>query len=194
MIAGLLLAAGRSTRFEGDKLTALLRGRPVLAWSAAALAAEVDVLHVVLPPDAPRRVAALEGVPAVLVAHAGRNAGMGSSIRAGIAALPSDAEAVVIALADQPGLEPAVVRRLVECWRAGGASAVAPRYRDGRGHPVLFGRATFDALSRLDGDVGARAVLEALGEALALVDVAAGGPADVDTPEALRVLETTWQR
>ena len=194
MIAGLLLAAGRSTRFPGDKLAAALHGRPVLAWSAAALAREVDALYVVVPPDSPARVAALEAVAPVLVTHAGRDAGMASSIRAGIAALPASAEAVVIALADQPAILPAVVRRLCDRWRAGGAAAVAPRYVDGRGHPVLFGRTTFAALSTLEGDAGARTVLEALGAGLALVDVPGAMPVDVDTPEALRSLDAAWQR
>ena len=60
-----------------------------------------------------------------------------------------------------------------------------PVYRDGRGHPVLFGRACFDALATLRGDVGARAVLESLGERLAEVPVDADAPLDVDTPDVL---------
>jgi molybdenum cofactor cytidylyltransferase len=194
VIAGLLLAAGRSTRFAGDKLVATLHGRPVMSWSASALAAEVDALYVVVPTDSPARVAALDAVSCVLVAHAGRDAGMGSSIRVGIAALPADAEAVVIALADQPGIVPTVVRQLRDRWRAGGAGAVAPRYRDGRGPPVLFGRVTFPDLSKLGGDVGARTVLDALGAELAIVDVDDVLPADVDTQDALRALEAAWQR
>ena len=194
MIAGLLLAAGRSTRFAGDKLAAPLCGRPVLWWSAQALAAGVDVLHVVVPPDTPARVAALEGLNAVLVVHAGRDDGMASSIAAGIGSLPSGVEAVVIALADQPGISPGTVRRLCDRWRAGGAGAVVPRYGDGRGHPVLFARPTFGALSRLQGDVGARAVLDALGDELAMVDADGARPVDVDTPDALRLLDAAWQR
>jgi molybdenum cofactor cytidylyltransferase len=194
VIVGLLLAAGRSTRFAGDKLVAPLHGRAVLSWTAAAVAAEVDALYIVMAPESPARVAALGGIQAIIVEHAGRDAGMASSIRAGIAALPSDVEAVVIALADQPGVLPSVVRRLCDRWRAGGAAAVAPRYRDGRGHPVLFGRATFRALAELEGDAGARAVLEALGHDLALVEVDDIMPADVDTPEALQALGAAWQR
>ena len=85
MIAGVLLAAGRSTRFGGDKLLALLHGRPVLAWSASALAAEVDALILVVPPGSAARIAALGGIPAVVVEHAARDDGLASSIRAGIA-------------------------------------------------------------------------------------------------------------
>lgn len=194
MIAGVLLAAGRSTRFGGDKLLAPLRGQPVLFWSAAALAAEVDALYVVVPGGDEARVAALAGIPAVIVEHAQRDAGMGSSIATGVAALPSQTDAVVIALGDQPSLVPAVVARICERWRAGEVTAVVPSYRDGRGPPVLFGRASFDALRALTGDAGARAVLDALGDAVAEVPVSEVAPLDVDTPDALRRLAAAWRR
>lgn len=193
MIAGLLLAAGRSARFGGDKLVAPLHGRPMLFWSAAAIATEVDALYVVLPPAAAERMHALEGIPAVVVEHARRDAGMASSIVAGITALPPEVAAVVIALADQPSMAPGVVRRVCERWRAGGATAVAPCYRDGRGQPVLFGRQAFAALRRLTGDAGARSVLDALGDAVALVSVDGPMPVDVDTPEALHALAASWR-
>ncbi len=193
MIAGLLLAAGRSARFGGDKLLAPLHGRPVLFWSAAAMAMEVDVLYVVVPTNATARIDALEGIPAIVVQHARSDDGMASSIAAGIAALPSDADAVVIALADQPLVAPSVTRRLCDRWRAGGATAVAPRYGDGRGHPVLFARAAFAALAALQGDTGARAVLDALGDEVVQIPVDASMPVDVDTPEALRALAASWR-
>jgi molybdenum cofactor cytidylyltransferase len=194
VIAGLLLAAGRSARFGGDKLLAPLHGHPVLFWSAAAIGAEVDALYVVVPPGDAARIAALGAMPAVVVEHAGRDGGMATSIAAGIAALPAAAEAVVIALGDQPSVTPAVVRRLCDRWRAGGAAAVVPQYREGRGPPVLFGRASFGALSALTGDAGARSVLDALGEAVATVPVTDTGPVDVDTPDALRRLAAAWRR
>jgi molybdenum cofactor cytidylyltransferase len=193
VIAGVLLAAGRSTRFAADKLLAPLHGKPVLFWSAAALAAEVDALYVVVPAGDAARIAALAGVPAVVVEHSGRDEGMASSIGAGIAALPPSADAVVIALGDQPTIVRAVVSRLCERWRAGAATAVVPSYRDGRGPPVLFGRASFDALCVLTGDTGARSVLDALGDAVATVAVADVAPLDVDTPDALRQLAAIWR-
>lgn len=185
MIAALLLAAGRSSRFGADKLVAPLGGRPVIRWSAEALASRTDVTYVVVPPDHPAIEGALHGLDVVFVPHEGRDEGLGSSIGAGIAALPHDTEAVVIALADQPFISPTVVARLVARWRAGGASAVAPRYRNGRGHPVLFDRTSFVDLLSLRGDVGARIVLEALGDRGALIDVEGAVPIDVDTPAAL---------
>jgi molybdenum cofactor cytidylyltransferase len=193
MIAGLLLAAGRSTRFGGDKLLAPLHGKPVLFWSAGAIATEVDALYVVVPSDAPARRAAIGGIRSVIVEHADRDTGMASSIAAGVAALGPEVEAVVIALADQPLVAPDVIRQLCARWREGGVAAVAPRYEDGRGNPVLFGRSCFEALGALTGDTGARSLLHALGGTVAVIPIATAAPLDVDTPDALRRLAAVWR-
>ncbi len=184
MIAGLLLAAGRSTRFGADKLTAKLNGKAVARWSAEGLL-DLDAVYVVIPPGADALTQALARLDVTFVVNLGRAEGMASSLRAGVAALPADAEAVVVALGDQPLVSRAVTAALCARWKEGGVDAVVPVYRDGRGHPVLFGRACFDALAALRGDVGARAVLEALGERLAQVPVDADAPLDVDTPDVL---------
>lgn len=194
MIAGLLLAAGRSTRFGADKLLAIVDGAPVLSWSAAGLAAEVDALFLVVPEDAASRLRAVSGVEGVMVENVFRDDGLASSIRAGVAALPSHADAVVIALADQPFVSPGIVRRLRDRWSAGDAEAVAPSYRDGRGHPVLFGRSTFPSLEALEGDEGAKTLLKSLGAGLALVNIDEPMPADVDTPHALQELDARRRR
>ena len=185
MIVGVLLAAGLGRRFGGDKLLAPLGGRPVVRWSAAALAAAVDRVLVVLPPGADLLRAALDGLHVDFVEHALRREGMASSIRAGVAALPADAEAFVVALGDQPLVDSALVAQLCARWRETRAPAVVPRYADGTGHPVLFDRACAPALMRLEGDRGARPVLEALGDAAVHVDVPSAMPSDVDTPDAL---------
>ena len=190
MIAGLLLAAGRSTRFGADKLCAKLDGKAVIRWSVASLA-PLDVVYVVIPPGADAVTQALSRLDVRFVVNLGRDEGMASSIRAGVAALPDEIQAVVIALADQPRAAESVTRALCERWRAGDAAAVAPLYSDGRGNPVLFGRECFAALLSLRGDIGARAVLDGLGDRVALVEVADAMPADVDTPEALRALQRT---
>ena len=189
MIAGLLLAAGRSKRFGADKLCAKLDGKAVIRWSVATLA-PLDEVYVVIPPGADAVTQALSRLDVRFVVNLERDEGMASSIRAGVAALPEDAEAVVIALADQPRASDEVTRALCDRWREGGMDAVAPVYRDGRGHPVLFGRVCFDALLALRGDVGARAVLDALGARVALMEVADAMPADVDTPDVLLALHT----
>ncbi len=190
MIAGLLLAAGRSSRFGADKLCAKLDGKAVIRWSAQALS-PTDEVYVVIPPGADAIAQALSRLDVRFVINLGRHEGMASSIRAGIAALPHDVDAVLIALADQPLASADVTRALCDRWRAGGVAAVVPEYRNGRGHPVLFGRECLAALSALRGDVGARSVVEALGDRVARLSVDAAMPVDVDTPEALEALQGT---
>ena len=213
MIAGILLASGASTRFGGDKLLATLEGRPVVRWSAEALAGAVDELVVVVRED-PHRSAlrpkvrsaegrshdgspirrALEGIPIRWAINRDADQGMSTTIRAGITALPAHVEAAIIALGDQPLVDRHVVEALAARWREGGALAVQPCYEDGRGHPVLFDASLFPAFHALEGDVGARAVLDSAGDALALLSVAGPRPIDVDTPDALDIVAATLAR
>ena len=200
-VAGLVLAAGRSTRFGADKLLAPLGGRAVVTWSIAALEVATDHVLVVVPPaaaaltDALRQVGRMSAGQSVrIVENPTRDDGMASSIAVGISALDADVGAVIIALGDQPLVSSHVVQMLVARWRLGGALAVAPRYRDGRGHPVLFGRQCFAALCALDGDQGARSVLATLGDDLAMVEFDEPTPLDVDSPDVLARLVTQLAR
>jgi nicotine blue oxidoreductase len=70
--------------------------------------------------------------------------GPGASLRCGLAALPPDTEAAVVALADGPDLDPRAVDRIVEDWRTNGGDAVAASYGGVRLHPVLLARAFWD--------------------------------------------------
>jgi len=126
-------------------------------------------------------------VPGALTVHNPDWAtGMGSSLRAGLAALPARAGAVVIALADQPLVGPGAVRRLVAARRAGATVAVAT-YGGRRRNPVLIAREHFAEVAELAvGDVGARPFLRrhaALVTEVPCDDVA--DPADIDTAEDL---------
>src|SRR5207249_4620670 len=110
-------------------------------------------------------------------------AGQASSIRVGIAALPAGTGAALIVLGDQPFLPPAVIPALLAARRHTRKAIVAPRYRDGRGNPVLFSREVFPELLEVSGDQGARAVLESDPERVALVDFDLPMPRDLDTTE-----------
>jgi molybdenum cofactor cytidylyltransferase len=191
VIAGLLLASGASRRFGANKLVAPLDGRPMVRWSAEALASAVDAAYVVVPSQDREIRAALRGLRLHWVENADATEGMASSIRAGVATLPAEAEAVVITLGDQPLIHGDLIRDVVATWRAAppGIRAVAAQYEDGRGHPVLFGAALFADLKALEGDRGARELLASLGESLAVVRATGVRPADVDTPDALAALE-----
>ena len=187
MIAGLLLAAGRSSRFGSDKLCAKLNGRAVVRLSIGALAS-TDAVYVVIPPGADALMQALSRLDAHFVVNLGRDEGIASSIRAGIEALPAETEAVVIALGDQPLVPPSLVETLVARWREGGADAVAPMYRNGQGNPVLFARSVFPELLALKGDHGARSVVYALGDRVVHVPAEGDIPVDIDTPDVLAAL------
>jgi molybdenum cofactor cytidylyltransferase len=191
VIAGLLLASGASRRFGANKLVAPLDGRPMVRWSAEALASAVDAAYVVVPSHDTEFRAALRGLHLHWVENPDADEGMASSIRAGVATLPAEAEAVVITLGDQPLIDGNIIRNVLAAWRTAppGIRAVAEEYEDGRGHPVLFGAVLFAELRALEGDRGARELLASLGESLAVVRATGVRPADVDTPDALAALE-----
>lgn len=185
MIAGVLLAAGGARRFGSQKLVAPFDGAPLVRHAAAALARSTDALVIVIGHEADAVRAALTEIDASIVVNPDWRQGLSSSLRCGIAALPPDAEAIVVALGDQPRIDPLVVRSLIDRWRASGTPIVSARYRGERGHPVLFARAVFPQLASLRGDVGARTMFEQSPEQVAYVDVDDVVPADVDTMDDL---------
>jgi len=185
MIVGLLLAAGGARRFGSQKLVAPFRGRALVRHAAETLVRSTATTIVVVGRDAQMVRDALDGVVNRIVENPDWATGMASSVRVGIDAVPPDARAVLIALGDQPGVPPDIGRAVIAGWHESGKPIVAPRFRDGRGHPVLFAREVFDELRSLAGDVGARSVIERIPERVAEVVIDAEMPSDVDTPEDL---------
>lgn len=185
MIAGLLLAAGGARRFGSQKLIAPLDGIPLVRHAAAALARSTDALVIVVGHEAGHVRAALADVDASIVENPDWSQGLSSSLRHGITAMSLDVAAVVVALGDQPRIDPLVVRSLIDRWRATGKAIIAARYRGARGHPVLFDRTVFPQLTTLRGDVGARTIFEQSPDEVAYVDVDDTVPIDVDTVDDL---------
>lgn len=188
MIAGLLLAAGGARRFGSQKLVAPLAGQALVRFAASVLLAETDAVTVVVGNDALRVRSALQDLALTIVENRDWARGLASSLRSGIAALPDDAEAVVIALGDQPRIDSSVIRSAVARWRAGGCAIVAARYAGVQGHPVLFDCSVFGELRVLDGDRGAKPVIDRMPERVAYVEIATPAPRDVDTPDDLSAL------
>ena len=147
-IALVLLAAGRSERFGGDKLMAEYKGKPLWTWAAmAAEEAGFQDLYIVNSP----RTSIDPGNRWQTVVNADADRGMGTSIAAGVAAAKAR-QRVVITLGDMPMVAPSHLRALAE--RTG---PVFTRQPDGNaGCPAAFGRESFDQLRQLDGDRGAR--------------------------------------
>jgi molybdenum cofactor cytidylyltransferase len=188
-IGAVVLAAGRGTRFGGDKVVAPWRGTAVVRHVVDRLAcAGLSPIVVVAAPGADEVRRVLEGTEAQVVENARRDDGLSASLRCGVESLDANIDAFVVALGDQPEIAPAVVAHMVEIWRNSNAAAVVPAYRDGRGNPVLFDDTMRRHLTRLTGDAGARGLLEQMGERVVAVPVDADAPRDVDTRDDLRAL------
>ena len=183
---GILLAAGRATRFGGDKLLhPLPDGTPIALASARAMLAALPRLIAVVAADN-RPLARLfeeEGIATVIAPDAA--AGMGASLAAGIAAAPADG-AWLVALADMPFIQPDSIAAVAAALAAG-APLAAPVHCGRRGHPVGFAAEFRATLMNLHGDAGARGILDAQRDRLRLVDVADPGILrDIDRPEDLK--------
>ncbi len=183
MIAGIVLAAGLSRRMGQAKLLLPLQGRPVVSHVAERLlAAGLERVIVVAGREHPAIGSALAGLPVDLAVNPHPEAGQSGSIRVGIGALPPGTQAALIALGDQPFLAREIIPALLAALERTGKAIVAPRYREGRGNPVLFTRETFPELRGLSGDEGARSVIERDPRRVALVDFDLPMPQDLDTP------------
>lgn len=182
--AGLLLAAGAGSRLGTPKALVEFRGERLVDRGIRALHDGGCRPVVVVLGAASVRVRG-----AVTVHNPHWDSGMGSSLRAGLEAIPETAGYVVIALVDQPFVGPRAVRRLVDA-AAEGASVAVATYGGARRNPVLIAREHFGEVARLaTGDAGARPFLRAHPELVVAVpcdDVA--DPADIDTPADLSAL------
>ncbi len=194
---GLLLAAGRGSRFDDSgrqsKLLALLPdGSPVALASAQHLLQCCARVLAVLPqhaaPPRDQHVAVLVG----LLASAGceilfceeSDAGLGHSLAAGVRATP-DAAGWLVALADMPAIQAQTIRQVSDACNKPDSIAV-PVHDGQRGHPVAFGSAYYDPLTALRGDTGARSILRA--NAAAVIEVPCADPGilrDIDTAQDL---------
>ena len=183
MPVGILLAAGRGTRFGSHKLLhPLPDGTPLGVASARALRAALNRVVAVVRADDAELAAALRAAGCETVVCARAEEGMGASLACGVDATP-DAAGWVIALADMPFIEPATMVAVAAAL-AQGASIAAPVLDGGRrGHPVGFAASWGEALRALSGDRGARELLQRHRSELRLIPSADPGcVADVDSP------------
>jgi molybdenum cofactor cytidylyltransferase len=162
-------------------------GKSILAHALAnALALGPLCIVVVVRPDLPALLDSLDGLPVVSVPNSHYAEGMGTSLAAGVAALPDDAEVALVLLGDEPDVSPDIVHRLVQSYLSNKAAITVPMYGEQAGPPTLFSRELFADLAALQGDVGGRQLFALYPDRVCRVSFAHDErPKDIDTPEDL---------
>jgi molybdenum cofactor cytidylyltransferase len=192
-IAAVVLAAGRSTRMGAiNKLIAEIGGKPLVRIAAEqALASRAKPVIVVTGHERERVEAALAGLPVRFVNNPDYAEGLGTSLKAGIAAVPADADGAIVCLGDMPQVDSELINRLIAAFDPErGALVVVPTFDGWRGNPVVWSRRFFHDLMSIAGDIGARYLIGSYAEAVVEVPVAGEAAlTDVDTPESLSAVK-----
>lgn len=185
-VAALVLAAGGSTRMGSPKQLLCFEGEPLIRRALrTALASRCASALVVLGAHADLVGREIQDLQFIRVDNPSWQDGVGSSIRVGVetvSALQPPVDAVLITLADQPGVTAELLDRLVAASATAPAGLVACEYAGTIGVPALYARQHFDALRKLAGDRGGRALLAAYGDAVVRIPFAAAA-IDLDTRE-----------
>jgi molybdenum cofactor cytidylyltransferase len=183
-VAGILLAAGMSTRMGVNKLLLEVDGEAVVRRAArAATEAGLAPLVVVLGHQAELTRRQLRDLDCAVVVNDDYRRGIASSLRTGVAALPPDCRAVVVALADMPQVTSAMIAELVARYRETRARLVASRYEGVYAPPVLYDASLFAELGGLADTVGAQQVVKRHLAEAEVLSWSSARLADLDAPE-----------
>jgi molybdenum cofactor cytidylyltransferase len=185
-VGAVVLAAGSSSRMGSPKQTLKFRGESLLRRAVlAAMGAGCRPVIVVTGAHSELTRREFEGLDVREVLNTSWNAGMASSIRAGVEGLigeDADVAAAVLLLCDQPHVTIDVISRLVAAYRATGRQVIASTYGGSFGAPALFGRTLFAELTRLEGTAGAKEVIRRHARDGHFLPFPRG-EVDVDTPD-----------
>lgn len=193
-----VLAAGAGSRFGGSKLLASIEGRPVLQHVLDRLAVEprIGPIVVVVGDDEHELRSAIAWRHEIRVVNPDPARGLASSLRLGMEAVPTDVDAALIVLGDQPRVPVAALSALLDAGVDAERPIAVPVYADDRGrNPVLLGRAAFALVETADGDRGLGPVIAANPDLVREVAIPASAPAnpDIDTrADHVRLLTESW--
>jgi molybdenum cofactor cytidylyltransferase len=188
VIAAIVLAAGTGSRFGGTKQLTTLDGRPLVQHAVdAARAAGIDEVVLVVGHEA-NKVTEGVGTAARVVHNSRFLEGQATSLVAGLDALGDDVVSAVILLADQPGVTGDHVKALLDAAGHRDEPILRLRFANGPG-PALLRRSVWHQARELEGDVGARALIDARPDLVFDVVVDGSAPPDVDTPADLERIE-----
>ena len=188
-IAALVLAAGQSRRMgPTNKLLAEVDGVPMVSRVVdQIIASAADPVVVVVGHEGDAVRDRLRGHRVEVVDNPDYARGLSTSLRRGLWAVPGNADGALVCLGDMPRVTTAELDRLIAAFNPGEGRAICvPTHGGQRGNPVLWARRFFEAMGRVQGDVGARHLIGENAEWVAEVEMAGDGVLiDVDTPEVL---------
>jgi len=189
-IAGVILAAGQSSRMGRVKQTLPFRAKTILQWVVDnAIASSLERIIVVIGHRADLVEPAITGRDVTVVINDDYRKGQSSSIKAGLRALPEGTGAVLFMLGDQPLVAPDTINQILNAYESSKSPIVLPIFNGKRGNPVLFSRETFPGLLSLTEDCGGRSLLkEYAGKVLELQVDDPYIHFDLDTDEDYRTL------
>ena len=187
--AGIILAAGESSRMGRDKALLEFRDTTFLNHLISVLLPRVQLLIVVLGHHAETIQASMTPGPQVVV-NRDYKLGMLSSLHTGIRALPAEAEAALFTLVDHPTVRETTLDQLLAAFKEPGKLLVIPRYHDRHGHPVIVSRAVLDEMLELAPDASPKDVIRAHRAETEFVEVDDPGVLrDIDSPLDYEELE-----
>lgn len=183
-IAGILLAAGTSSRMGSNKLLFELDGESVLRGAARrALAGGLSPLLVVLGHQEEKARRELDGLPCQVVVNPDYEKGITSSLKTGVAALPSDVQAAMVMLADMPFVTTEMIAGLIDRYRSTEAPLVISDYEGVNAPPMLYDRALFGELLTMTEEGCGRQVVKRHRHEAEVLPWPASALADLDVPE-----------
>lgn len=199
-VAGVLLAAGTSSRFgDENKLLATVDGQPIVRRALEPLlAAGLSEVFVVVGHEADAVRSALSDLPVTVVRNDEYEAGQATSVRRGVEAVTEHVaestedgedgdpvDAVLFALGDMPDVRAETIRLLVDAFAAEVGDPLVAACDGQRGNPVLFGARFFDRLADVEGDTGGRGILLSADRTRLVETGDPGVLRDVDRPKDL---------
>lgn len=183
-VAGILLAAGTSSRMGKNKMLFELNGESVLHGAVRrALAGGLSPLLVVLGHEPDKARKEIDDLPCQVVINPNYEQGINSSVKAGISALPAGTQATVVMLADMLFVTPDMISGLIDRYRESEAPLVISDYEGVNAPPMLYDKSLFGELLEMTGEGCGRQVVRRHREEAEVLSWPAAALADIDVPE-----------
>ena len=183
-VAGIILAAGESTRMGKPKQLLDFKGKPLLQWAIdSALESRLEKIVLVLGHEHARIMATLDCSQISVILNSDYRQGQSTSLIIGLEQLKDEYDGIIFILGDQPLVKAATLNQLLAAYEENHALITTPTYHGEPGNPVLMDRSLFPLLMDLDGDVGGRNLKQVYAEKTLHVPVSDHGIlVDIDTP------------